>query len=65
MKKVKDLQPYKYSLGARVTDKVTGYTGEITAVALYDDGTISYRIEALDNTRRPCDYWVQEHRLED
>lgn len=59
------LSASRYNIGNRVTDKVTGYTGEITAVAFYDDGTVSYRIEALDNTRRPCDYWVQEHRLED
>lgn len=65
MRRVKDLQPYKYSFGARVTDCVTGYTGEVTAVIFYDDGTTSYRIEALDSTRRPCEYWVPEHRLED
>ena len=57
------MTPYKFTMGARVEDKTTGYIGRITAIAIYDDGTISYRIEALDSTRRPCEYWVQEHRI--
>ena len=53
----------KYGLGIVAQDVVTGYSGRVTALALYITGEITYLIENVDSTGRPCDYWVNESRI--
>lgn len=59
------MTPYKFNMGARVEDKMTGYTGRITAIAKYADGDVIYLVETLDSTGAPVECWVQEYRLEE
>lgn len=49
----------------KVRDKITGYTGEITAVGYYFDyEPRRFLIEGIDSTGRPIEYWVREDRIE-
>lgn len=49
----------------KVKDIVTGYTGEITAVGYYfDRRPRTFLVEGIDNTGRPIEWWVDEHRIE-
>lgn len=48
----------------KVKDKVTGYTGTITAKAEYLTGETRYLVENVDSTDRPIEFWYDESRLE-
>lgn len=49
---------------AKVMDKVTGYTGKVTAVCgYYGERPTSYLVESVDSTGRPIEQWVDESRL--
>ena len=54
----------EWNKDARVTDKVTGYTGRVTAVCYYyGERPTSYLVENVDSTGRPIEQWVDEPRL--
>ena len=54
-----------WSKDTRVKDKVTGYSGKVTAVChYYGDRPQSYLVESIDSTGRPVEQWVDEPRLE-
>lgn len=44
----KTTNPFKYEMGAEVTDKITGYKGTITSQHLYINGCVSYGVERLE-----------------
>lgn len=49
---------------AKVMDKVTGYTGKVTAICdYYGERPKSYLVESVDSTGRPVEQWVDEQRL--
>ena len=49
----------------KVKDVVTGYTGEVTAVGYYfERKPRTFLVEGIDNTGRPIEWWVEEHRIE-
>ena len=49
---------------AKVMDKVTGYTGKVTAIcAYYGERPKSDLVESVDSTGRPVEQWVDEQRL--
>jgi hypothetical protein len=54
---------FKFALGCKVTDSVTGLTGTITARAQYTHAPKSYLLEAMDQTGRPMECWYAEDRL--
>lgn len=51
-------------LGKRVKDKITGYTGIVTAycVYLYEGGKVL--VEWIDSTGRPIEWWFNIQRIE-
>lgn len=51
-------------LNDKVKDKVTNYTGRITAKAEYITGETRYLVENVDSTGRPIEFWYDESRLE-
>lgn len=54
----------KFGYGERVSDMVTGLTGNVTGFAYYYDKIpCSYRLESIDSTGRPICEWVEEVRL--
>ena len=54
----------EWNKNARVIDKVTGYTGRVTAVCdYYGERPTSYLVESIDRTGRPVEQWVDEQRL--
>lgn len=54
----------EYNKDERVKDKVTGYTGKVTAVCgYYGERPTAYLVESVDNTGRPIEQWVDEGRL--
>lgn len=53
------------SYRTKVRDVVTGYTGEVTAVGYYfERKPRTFLVEGIDNTGRPIEWWVEEHRIE-
>ena len=46
-----------------VKDKITGYSGTITAYAVYTSGEVRYLVENVDRTGRPVECWYDESRL--
>ena len=53
------------SYRTKVRDIVTGYTGEVTAVGYYfERKPRMFLVESIDNTGRPIECWVEEHRIE-
>jgi len=55
---------FKFELGVKVADKVTGYAGTVTARAEYLDDNNRYLVENKDATIRPIEWWYTEERLE-
>ena len=53
----------KFNLNDLVRDKVTGYSGRITALASYVSGETRYLVENVDSTGRPIEFWYDESRL--
>lgn len=51
-------------LGTKAKDKQTGFVGSITARVEYLYDTPQVLLEGVDSTGRPCDYWVNESRIE-
>lgn len=51
-------------LGTNAIDNETGFAGVVTARVgyLYDNPQVL--LEGVDSTGRPCDYWVNESRIE-
>ncbi len=55
----------KFEYGQKVTDKVTGYKGIITAIGYYyGKRPATYMVEGIDTTGRPVEWWVAEDRVE-
>lgn len=53
------------SYRTKVKDIVTGYTGEVTAMGYYfERKPRAFLVEGIDNTGRPIEWWVDEHRIE-
>lgn len=50
-------------LNSKVKDKITGYSGKVTARAEYITGETRYEVESVDSTGRPTEYWYDESRL--
>lgn len=46
-----------------VKDKIAGYSGTITAYAVYATGEVRYLVENVDTTGRPVEWWYDESRL--
>lgn len=54
----------KYKFGDVVVDTVTEYVGEITAHIEYaNNDEDAYKVESIDSTGRPVDWWISESRL--
>lgn len=54
----------KFDKGDNVRDKVTGYSGVVTGYAYYYGvEKDTYRVETLDGTGRPVDWWFSASRL--
>lgn len=54
----------EWNKDSMVTDKVTGYTGKVTAICdYYGERPKSYLVESVDSTGRPVEQWVDEQRL--
>ena len=53
----------KFYFGEKVKEDVTGFTGVVTAYAVYSTGEINYLIEGMDTTGRPAEFWYNENRL--
>ena len=54
----------RLELNIKAKDKVTGYSGRITARAEYVTGETRYLVENVDSTGRPTEFWYDESRLE-
>lgn len=54
---------FKFELGQKVHDSVTGLEGEITGRAQHVHTPPQYLIEAVDDTGRPIAEWVLEPRI--
>ena len=55
-----------FEYGDKVRDMLTGYEGRITAMcSYYGTKPDQYLVESIDSTGRPCDYWIEEERLEE
>lgn len=52
-----------FKLKDEVKDKITGFTGIITAKAKYVTEETRYLVESIDNTNRPVEWWFNESRL--
>ena len=50
-------------LGKQVKDTLTGYSGKVTAVALYLTGETRLLVEGIDTTGRPIEWWLDEKRV--
>lgn len=57
---------YKYDLGSRLRDRVTGLTGIASGMHLYLNGCIQYTIDppVKDNTMPDSRYLIDEAQLE-
>jgi heat shock protein HspQ len=55
---------FKFEIGARVRDTITGYSGVVTGRAQYVSGVNRYQVEAVDSTGRPCEWWLDGERCE-
>ena len=56
---------FKFPLSVAVVDKVTGFSGVITARAEYATTSPNrYLVENIDTTGRPVEWWFDEDRLE-
>lgn len=57
---------FKYNLGQKAKDKVTGYTGVINAVARYINGCNKYSVQApVDkDMKMPDSFWFDELSIE-
>ena len=54
----------KLGLGDEVQDTLNGMVGKITARAEYlNDEPDRFRVEGIDSTGRPMDWWAPESRL--
>ncbi len=51
-------------LNDKMKDKITGYSGTVTAKAEYITGETRYLVESVDCTGRPTEFWYDESRLE-
>lgn len=51
-------------LGIHVKDDVTGYSGKVTAVAVYATGETRLLVENIDSTGRPVEWWLDATRCE-
>ena len=58
-------QEFKFGKKESVRDKVTGYSGYVTAATCYFYGAREnqYLVEFTDTTGRPIEWWVTEDRL--
>lgn len=52
-------------LNKTVRDAITGYTGTITAYAVYATGEERCLVEGIDTTGRPIEWWLDVKRIED
>lgn len=55
---------FKFEMGAKMRDKITGFAGVITARAEYPNGYFQYRLEAITSTGALAEPWFEETRLE-
>ena len=57
---------FKFELGARCVDRVTGYVGQVVSRADYVGGVNRYGIQGVLNEDGsvPTEQWVDEGRLE-
>lgn len=54
---------FKFNLGEKVVDNITGLKGTITSILLSITGSVRYMIETSDSTGRPLEWWLDEDRL--
>ena len=59
---------FKFKLGIKARDRVTGQEGILDMRAEYLNGCIRYSLQPPikdnDNTKRPDSYWIDEQQLE-
>lgn len=46
----------------KVKDELTGYSGTVTAVAVYATGETRLLVENVDSTGRPIEWWIDATR---
>ena len=54
----------KFALGDQVKDKITGFTGTVTARAEYIGGQVTYLVEAPMIGAEKRSDWIDQARLE-
>ena len=54
---------FNLTLGQKVRDTVTGFTGIVTGHARYLSYDDQCLVESLDTTGRPIEQWISEKRL--
>lgn len=53
-----------FEYGAKVGDRVTGYSGKVTSYwYTYGKTEDKYMVESIDETGRPIEQWVDANRL--
>ena len=50
-------------LNVEVKDELTGYSGKVTAVAVYATGETRLLVEKIDSTGRPVEWWFDAKRV--
>lgn len=54
----------RFEYGEYVRDKITDYTGRVTAVCYsFGHSNTRYLVESIDGAERPIEWWVDEDRL--
>ena len=55
---------FNFELRDKVKDTITDYSGIITIREERLNAPNNYLVESKDNTGRPIEWWLVEHRLE-
>ncbi len=56
---------FKFEIGQRVRETVTGFTGNVTGRAEFKAGQNRYQVDRLSTTGAIISDWLDEGRLED
>jgi hypothetical protein len=54
---------FKFELGSKAKDLVSGWTGIVTAQARYLNGCVRYCLDTIDKDGKPTGYWFDEAQL--
>ena len=53
-----------FNLNEKVKDRITGFEGVITGIAMYVSRETLYQVENVDSTGRPIEWWFPADRIE-